>query len=67
MGMVQSSIRPTSLHRNFVSRCLKSEIQSLQGLLKILEQSEWPGENYIVKFLRVTDVNFKDLIRYLSN
>ncbi|MFP4472656.1 MAG: hypothetical protein ACLFPX_02125 [Candidatus Omnitrophota bacterium] len=67
MDLITRADRPSSLHKDVISRCLRTEIQCLESLLKTLEQSEWPKDDYIQESLKFSCSNLKDLTRYLSN
>ena len=67
MELIQSVKKPTSLHKDFVRRCLRSEAQFLLGLLKNAERSEWPEDSYIEEALRMAIDNLKGLRKYLSH
>ena len=55
------------LNKDFASRCLKMEIQCLQGLLKNVENQEWPGDSYMTESLKMSMVNLEGLIKFLSH
>ena len=65
--MLQTVPRPSSLHKDFVSRSLDAEVQFLEDLLRKVEQSEWPEDSYIRESLKISMSNIKGLIKYLSH
>jgi hypothetical protein len=67
MELLQSAKKPSSLHKNFVCRCLQSEAQFLLGLLKTAERSEWPEDEYIEEALKISVMNLKELVSYLAH
>ena len=67
MELIQSVKKPSSLNKDFVCRCLKSEAQFLLGLLKTAEQSERPEDEYIEEALKISVGNLKGLIKFLSS
>lgn len=66
MNLLPNVNKPSSLHRSFIAQCLKAEVDFLQGLLKTMKQSEWPGDLYIKESLKSSVRNFKDLVGHLS-
>jgi len=65
--LIQSVKNPSRLHKDFVCRCLKSEAQFLFGILKTAEQSESPEDGHIKEALKISVVNLKGLIKFLSS
>lgn len=65
MELTQSIKNPSILHKNFVCRCLRSEVQVLLGLLKNAEQSERPEDAYIEEVLKMSVGNLREVIEDL--